>query len=153
MNAAEVVDHLRRRRIVLALAESCTGGAVAATLTAVPGVSDVFAGSFVTYRDDSKRRWVGVDAEAIEAETSVSASVAHMMARGALRQTPEATKAISITGHLGPNAPAEQDGVAFIGIARGGNKVDVRRIEFNAKERSKRREEAVAVMLETIAEL
>ena len=152
-DAAAAVEHLRRRGLKIVLAESCTGGAVAAALTSVPGVSEVFAGSLVTYREDSKRRWIGVDAEAIVKDTAVSAAVAHMMARGALRQTPEADKAVSITGHLGPDAPAELDGIAFVGIARGGNKVDVQKLELQSGDRGSRREEAVRAMLAAIADL
>ncbi len=103
------------RRIVFA--ESCTAGLVAALLGGIPGISDWLCGSAVTYRNDTKQRWLGVRPEDIETQTAVSAVVARQMAAGALRMTPEADVAASVTGHLGPQAPAELDGRFFVGWA------------------------------------
>ena len=106
----------REKRVVFA--ESCTGGMVASEMTKISGVSDVFCGSAVTYRCDTKLQWLGVDGETLEMLTAVSAPIAHQMAQGTLKQTPEADFAVSITGHLGPNAPEGFDGLVFVGTAR-----------------------------------
>ena len=117
-SARLLIDALKNSGDRIVLAESCTGGAVACELTKVPGASEVFCGSMVTYRKDAKVRWLGVDGETIENLSAVSPPVAHQMAAGALSQAPEATIAVSITGHFGPNAPYGFDGVVFIAVAR-----------------------------------
>ena len=104
-----------KKRIVLA--ESCTAGLAAATLARVPGISNWLCGSAVTYRESTKVQWLGVLPSDLRHETAVSEVVARQMATGALHRTPEADVAVSITGHLGPNAPAESDGLVFIGCA------------------------------------
>lgn len=105
-----------RKRIVVA--ESCTGGAIAAALVGLPGISNWLCGSAVVYRDDTKHRWLGVARSALDdpGVTAVSAQVAGAMAEGVLLQTPEADLAIATTGHLGPGAPEGQDGLMFLGL-------------------------------------
>lgn len=116
--AEQLAALLAKSQTRIVFAESCTAGLVAATLAQVPGVSAWLCGSAVTYRDDTKRRWLSVDRETLAADTAVSRSVAEQMAAGVLRNTPEADLALSVTGHLGPDAPPNQDGLIFIGIAR-----------------------------------
>ncbi len=115
--AAELVDALKVAETRLVLAESCTGGLIAAELASIPGVSQWLCGSAVTYRENTKIRWLDVSAESIAQQTAVSEQVAREMAIGVLKQTPEADLSAAITGHLGPNAPPGQDGLIFIGIA------------------------------------
>lgn len=102
----------------LVLAESCTGGLVAATLAAIPGISQWFCGSAVTYRDQTKIDWLGVSAAHIAHFTAVSETLAGEMTTGALQRTREADLAVSVTGHLGPDAPVSLDGVVWLGVAR-----------------------------------
>lgn len=103
----------------LVLAESCTAGMVAAQLGGIPGVSDRFCGSLVVYRNDSKIRWLGIDPALLDDPTigPVSSQVTEALARSALARTPEATIAGAITGHLGPGAPADLDGIVYVAIA------------------------------------
>jgi len=103
----------------LVLAESCTGGLISMVLTAIPGISESFCGSAVTYRNETKACWLGVSREQLAdpAIGPVSEETADQMCRGVLQQTPEATLAAAVTGHLGPNAPADLDGVIYIGVA------------------------------------
>jgi nicotinamide-nucleotide amidase len=115
--AKQLVERLAEHKVRVVFAESCTGGLVSALLAEVPGVSDFLCGSAVTYRGDTKVQWLGVSAEDIEQHTAVSHPVAIQMARGVLEKTPEASLAASITGHLGPDAPAGFDGLVFISIA------------------------------------
>lgn len=101
----------------LVLAESCTGGLVSASLAAIPGISDWLCGSLVTYRNDAKTQWLGISKRVLNRAGAVSRIVAEAMACAALKKTPEARLAASITGHLGPGAPGKQDGQIFIAIA------------------------------------
>ena len=100
------------------LAESCTGGLVSALLTRMPGMSQYLCGSAVTYREATKTQWLDVAPALLERYTAVSGEVATQMAVGALVHTPEADVAVSVTGHLGPDAPPDQDGLIYIGLAR-----------------------------------
>ncbi len=113
----ELANVLSRRRRRIVFAESCTAGLVAATLAEVPGISDWLCGSAVTYRDDTKVQWLRVSQADIDQHTAVSKVVAKQMALGVLASTPESDVAASITGHLGPNAPAGFDGVVYAAIA------------------------------------
>ena len=115
--ATQLVERLAACNVRVVFAESCTGGLVSAELAKVPGVSDFLCGSAVTYRCDTKVQWLGVSGEDIEQYTAVSGQVAIQMASGVLEKTREASLSASITGHLGPGAPEDFDGVVFIGIA------------------------------------
>jgi len=103
----------------LVLAESCTGGLVSMTLTEIPGISEFFCGSAVTYRNETKACWLGVSRAQLADPMigPVSRETADQMCRGVLQQTPEATLAAAVTGHLGPDAPPKLDGVIYIGVA------------------------------------
>jgi nicotinamide-nucleotide amidase len=125
--AIEIGMDLERNRKRFALAESCTGGLASGTLASVPGMSKYLCGSFVVYTEGTKKSWLGVPPEALLETGPVSRGVAEAMARRALELTPEAQIAVSITGHLGPHAPQDQDGHAWIGRAqRGGDKILVK---------------------------
>lgn len=130
--AFEVFDLLRARDQILVTAESCTAGLIAATLSRVPGMSVCLAGSFVVYQIDSKIAWLSIPAELIERCDVVSAEVAECMAIQSLRKTPHATLAISITGHLGPDAPKNLDGVAWFAIASRGHDVSSIRLDLQS---------------------
>lgn len=114
-----VAQRLRERQLRLVLAESCTGGLVAATLARIPGISEWLCGSAVVYRLDTKHHWLGVPQELFHAPGPgvVSREVAEAMAQGALANTLEAHVAAAITGHLGPNAAAGQDGLIWAAVA------------------------------------
>jgi nicotinamide-nucleotide amidase len=104
-------------------AESCTAGLIAASLGRLPGISEWMAGSAVVYQLETKAEWLGVDRETLRDPGPVSRVVSEQMARGVLAKTPQATLSASVTGQLGPNAPANQDGVAWssVGIRTAGN--------------------------------
>jgi nicotinamide-nucleotide amidase len=126
---------------ILVLAESCTAGLIAATLARVPGMSRRLAGSFVVYQIDSKVAWLGVPLDTIQQHGVVSQEIAMSMATRALNITPHATIAMSITGHLGPDAPAELDGVAWLAIMpRSGKPITIRlQLESDSPDDSIRR--------------
>jgi len=97
----QIAEQLLAADLRLVTAESCTGGLVAATLTAVPGSSDWFEGAFVTYRLSAKTRMIGVSAEQLERYGAVSEPTARAMAEGALAAS-DATVSVAITGVAGP---------------------------------------------------
>lgn len=120
--AAALLALLRQRRLTVATAESCTGGLIAAALTAVPGSSETVLAGFVTYSNDAKAAMLGVDPALIAAEGAVSEAVARAMAAGALARS-GADLAISVTGIAGPGGatPAKPVGLVHLAIAeRGG---------------------------------
>ncbi|HYF08527.1 MAG TPA: nicotinamide-nucleotide amidohydrolase family protein [Acetobacteraceae bacterium] len=106
------------RGLTLATAESCTGGLIAATLTAIAGSSAVVTGGFVTYSNAMKTKMVDVPEAVLAAHGAVSAEVAQAMAEGALRAS-GANLALSCTGIAGPGGatPAKPVGLVFIACA------------------------------------
>jgi nicotinamide-nucleotide amidase len=117
--AENVLAACRRRGWHVATAESCTGGLVAAALTAIGGASDVVERGFVAYSKEAKIELLGVPAETIAAHGAVSAEAAAAMARGAVARTP-ADLAVSITGIAGPRGgtPLKPVGLVYLGVAR-----------------------------------
>src|SRR6185312_13447885 len=101
VEAEAVLRLCRAAKLRLATAESCTGGLVAASLTAIAGSSDVVERGFVTYSNEAKTELLGVPAPLIAAHGAVSAEVALAMAEGALAHAP-VDLAVSITGIAGP---------------------------------------------------
>src|SRR5215813_12212541 len=99
--ARALLDLCRSKKLTIATAESCTGGLVAATLTEVPGSSDVVERGFVTYSNAAKSQMLGVPADLIARFGAVSRETAEAMAQGALAHS-LADLAVSITGIAGP---------------------------------------------------
>ena len=112
----QIVDKLRSQGQRIALAESCTGGLVAARLASVPGVSEVLCGSVVSYRENAKQDWLGISSSKLQTFSSVSPEVTLAMACAVLAETPEASLAAAVTGHLGPAAPAKLDGTMYVAV-------------------------------------
>ena len=108
-----VLDRCRERGWMLATAESCTGGLVAAGLTAIPGSTDVVVGGIVAYANGVKTGELGVPAELIERHGAVSAEVAAAMARGA-RERLGVDVAVSVTGVAGPGGGSEEKPVGLV---------------------------------------
>ena len=115
--AEQLQRRLRERGHVIVFAESCTAGLIASTLGRLPGISSHLAGSAVVYQIATKVEWLGVDEKTLRDPGPVSELVSEQMARGVLRKTPHATMAASVTGHLGPDAPFDEDGTAWCTVA------------------------------------
>ncbi|MFV3333022.1 CinA family protein [Pseudomonas sp. NY15437] len=97
--AQRVVDYLERQRLRLLTAESCTGGHIAALLSAIPGSGQVMEGGLVVYSPTAKRELLGVEAMWLEDFNLTSVEVARAMAEAALRYEP-ATAVLAVTGLL-----------------------------------------------------
>ncbi|MEJ0020006.1 MAG: nicotinamide-nucleotide amidohydrolase family protein [Acetobacteraceae bacterium] len=120
-DAGALLEACRARNLRLATAESCTGGLVAAALTAIAGSSDVVDCGFVTYSNAAKVELLGVPADLIAQEGAVSEAVARSMAEGALRRS-HAGIAVSVTGVAGPGggSATKPVGLVCLGLARRG---------------------------------
>ncbi len=148
--ATSLVELLQARDLHLVLAESCTGGLVAASLAAIPGASNWLCGSAVTYRDATKVAWLDLSSKLIRERTSVSNEVTDSMARHVLDETPEATISVAVTGHLGPDAPETLDGVVFVAMAwrqAAGTESRTIRKRLKSSGRRSRQQEAAELVL------
>jgi nicotinamide-nucleotide amidase len=117
----QVGEALAERGETLAAAESCSGGLVASLVTDVPGSSEYFDRSYVTYSYEAKREVLGVSREALDAEGAVSERVGREMAKAA-RDTADATWGVSTTGVAGPERDRADHpiGTVFVGVAYAG---------------------------------
>ncbi len=153
VTVAGLLDKARYWGLTIATAESCTGGLLAAELTAEPGGSDMFERGFVTYSNAAKIELLGVKPETLEAHGAVSEAVAREMAEGALAHS-RADIAVSITGIAGPG-PSEHkpEGRVCFGLARKGQATRVETVEFGARGRARVREASMRRALELLAEV
>jgi len=132
LNLAEVVlAACCSRDWQVATAESCTGGLVAAALTAIAGSSDVFKRGFVTYSNEAKRELLGVPAEVIAGYGGVSPETAAAMARGAVARA-GVDLAVAVTGIAGPGGgtPQKPVGTVVIAVLAPGHDAYVRTYQF-----------------------
>lgn len=117
MSAGAVLDAARAKGVMLAAAESCTGGMIMSALTAVPGSSDVVDRGFVTYSNAAKRDMLGVSPDTLTAHGAVSEAVAAEMAQGALARS-DAGIAVAVTGIAGPGGSEHKpEGRVCFGLA------------------------------------
>jgi len=139
------------RGFTIALAESCTGGLIAATITSVAGSSGYFLGGVVSYSNEAKEAFLDVPAATLDAHGAVSAQVAKAMASGA-RARFAADLAVGVTGIAGPDGGSEEKpvGLTYIGLADEVN-ADVRRFTFSG-DRGANREAGVRAALEWLIE-
>ena len=114
--ARSLLDLCRMRKLMIATAESCTGGLVAATLTAIAGSSDVVERAYVTYANEAKREMLGVPWDALMGHGAVSDPVARAMAVGALVRS-GADLAVSVTGVAGPGGGTAEKPVGLVHFA------------------------------------
>ncbi len=114
--AESLLSALRKNRLTIAIAESCTGGLVCHRLTEVPGCSDVFLGGVVAYANDVKENLLGVPAKIIERHGAVSVEVAQAMVLGAQQRFGSDT-AIAVTGVAGPAGGTPEKPVGTVHIA------------------------------------
>lgn len=152
MNAAALLQAARAAGVRIATAESCTGGLIAATLTDIPGSSDVFERGFVTYSNAAKREMLGVRAETLAAYGAVSEAVAGEMAAGALDHS-AADWAVAVTGIAGPGGSEHKpEGRVCFGLAGPGGVLRMETVEFGAPGRAAVRAASVDHAMQMLAE-
>lgn len=151
--ATQILDKAKECGIMIATAESCTGGMVAAALTDIPGSSAVVERGFVTYTNRAKIEMLGVLPATLDAHGAVSEEVAREMAAGARAHAP-VDLAVSITGIAGPGGSEfKPEGRVCFGIADGEGVVS-ETIEFGALGRDAvrlaARDHALTLLLNTL---
>lgn len=151
--AADVLAAARAKGVMIATAESCTGGLIVGALTEVAGSSDVVDRGFVTYSNAAKQQMLGVRPETLAAHGAVSEQVAAEMAAGALARS-DARLAVAVTGIAGPGgSDTKPEGRVCFGIADGSG-VRTETVDFGALGRSNVRaatvDRALALLLSAL---
>lgn len=117
MSAADVLSAARAKGVMIATAESCTGGMIAAALTDIAGSSDTFDRGFITYSNAAKMQMLGIRAETLRDHGAVSEEIAAEMAGGALARS-DAGIAVAVTGIAGPGGSEHKpEGRVCFGLA------------------------------------
>lgn len=148
--ASALQAELFGRRLMLATAESLTGGRLGDVLSAAPGASDTYLGGVVSYATSVKQKVLGVSEDTIENHGVVSAECADEMALG-VRNLTGADYGVSTTGVAGPTTQEDKPvGLVFIGVA-GPHGIHSRRFHFTG-ERAEIREQVVAAALDMVVE-
>jgi len=114
--AQRLVTEYTRRGLMIATAESCTGGMIAAAITDIAGSSVVLDRGFVTYSNDAKQDMIGVSAETLAAHGAVSRQTAIEMAKGALSRS-KADRSVAVTGIAGPGGGSAEKPVGLVHLA------------------------------------
>ena len=151
--ATALLAACREAKIMVATAESCTGGLVAGAVTEIAGSSGIFDRGFVTYSNAAKMEMLGVNGATLETYGAVSAPTAIEMARGALEHS-RADIAVSITGVAGPGGGTAEKPVGLVHFAcarRGGATAHVER-RFGHLSREEIRAASVAQALNMLLE-
>ena len=129
--ASQLLELARDRGIVIALAESCTGGLIAGAITEVAGSSAIFDRGFVTYTNAAKMQMLGVLLDTLDDFGAVSEEVAREMAQGAFDNS-DAQIALSVTGIAGPGGSEHKpEGRVCFGVATGDG-MHTQTVEFGA---------------------
>ena len=139
--AEKLLQAARKSGAIIATAESCTGGMVAAAITDIAGSSAIFDRGFVTYTNDAKIEMLGVKQATLDAHGAVSEQIAQEMATGAINNA-NATIAVSITGIAGPGGSDHKpEGHVCFGLCQQG-KTTTQTVKFGALGRTQVRDAA-----------
>ena len=152
--ATALLDLCKAKKLMVATAESCTGGLVAGALTEIAGSSAVVDRGFVTYTNEAKQQMLGVPAETLKAHGAVSRPTAEAMAKGALQHS-SADLAVSITGIAGPGGGSADKpvGLVHFGAASRGGRLVHRERRFGDVGRAEVRRLSVLEALAMLTEL
>ncbi len=149
MSAAALLEAAKAKGVMIATAESCTGGMVSAAITDIAGSSAVFERGFVTYTNEAKMQMLGVAKATLNANGAVSEEVAAEMATGA-RNNSDADIAVAITGIAGPGgSDFKPEGRVCFGLATSDN-VTTETVEFGPLGRDVVRQKATQHALELL---
>ena len=146
----KIVKLLKKKKLKISVAESCTGGMLSSALTSVSGSSKVFTLGLVTYSNQSKNRLLKVPKQIIKKHGAVSIQCCFSMVNN-LSKISKTNVAVSITGIAGPSGGTKQKpvGLVYIGVKRA-NKVKINRFLFKNKSRSNVQRAAVKKALELV---
>jgi nicotinamide-nucleotide amidase len=114
--AGQLIAAFSKRGLMVATAESCTGGLITGILTEIPGSSSVVDRGFVTYSNDAKIQMLGVHTATLETHGAVSRQTAIEMVRGALSHS-KADMAVAVTGVAGPGGGSDEKPVGLVHLA------------------------------------
>lgn len=143
--ANDFLQACARHRILVATAESCTGGMIISILTDIPGSSSMVDRGFVTYSNEAKIDMLGVSADTLERYGAVSRETALEMAQGALRNS-RAGITLAVTGIAGPDGGSAEKpvGLVWFGMALDGKPVVAEKVVFENRGRDFIRRETVS---------
>ncbi|HBK92209.1 MAG TPA: damage-inducible protein CinA [Parvularcula sp.] len=149
--ARRIVDKAGAKGLLIAAAESCTGGMIASAITDVPGASAVLDRGFVTYSNEAKIQMLAIPPALIARHGAVSGPVARAMAAGALARS-RADIAVAVTGVAGPSggSAAKPVGLVWFGLAVKNGAVRVERRMFMGGERTLVRLRATQTALQLV---
>jgi nicotinamide-nucleotide amidase len=152
--AQQVIELCTEKNVMIATAESCTGGLVAAAITEIPGASQVLERGFITYSDQAKIEMLGVMPITLRQYGAVSKDVALEMAHGAMSRS-EAGISVSVTGIAGPDGgtPGKPVGLVHFGGRHYKGAMIHREMKFGEIGRHAIRMSSVEVALEMFIEL
>ena len=152
-NIREIVARLKKKKISLSLAESCTGGMLAKHITSVSGASKIFAFGVITYSNKAKVEYLNVPSIIIKRYGAVSEECCYSMVTN-LSKISKTTLNLSITGIAGPNGGTKKKpvGLVFIGI-KFNNKIKINKYFFKNQNRESVRKNSVKKALELIKDI
>jgi PncC family amidohydrolase len=156
VSVRRLVAALKKRKLTLAVAESCTGGMLGGAISSVAGASEVFRGATVAYADDIKHVLLNVPRRVLQVEGAVSAGCVEAMAHGA-RKAFTAHVAIAVTGIAGPGGarPGKPVGTVWFAVSGPGDYLHVHRERFKGGREAVRKAavaKAIALAVESLAE-
>lgn len=152
--ATQVLAAARQKKMMITTAESCTGGLIAASLTDIPGSSDVIDRGFITYSYESKTDLLGVDPDTLAEAGAVSEEIAAEMADGLLDVSP-VDITVAVTGIAGPGGgtPDKPVGLVYIGIATRDGVVRTVKNNFKGDRNAVRLQTVEKALRELLAEM
>lgn len=152
--SGRVGDALKARGLMMAAAESCTGGWIGQVVTMVPGSSKWFDRGFVTYTNEAKREMLGVNGVTLEKFGAVSEQTVREMADGALERS-HAQVAVAVSGVAGPDGgtPKKPVGTVMLAWTSKGGAPKVRSMHFHGDRDSVRRQTVIAALEGVLAVL
>ena len=152
--ARHIVTDFAERNLLIATAESCTAGLIAAVITEIAGSSAVFDRGFVTYSNEAKREMIGVANATLKAHGAVSRPTALEMAEGAIGNS-AANISVAVTGIAGPGGGSDEKpvGLVHLAAARTGRPILHREMRYGDIGRAKVRRKSVLQALAMLAEL
>lgn len=149
--AKAIIETATEKNILIATAESCTGGMISSALTSIPGSSLAFDCGFITYSEYAKQRLLGVDKEILSTYGVISKEVAQAMTLGAIKNS-QATLSIATTGIAGPSQGSSEKPVGLVYIAKCYKGVTTVEEHFFSGTRQEIRHKATVRALEFLSE-